>query len=63
MVVIVSDGASTNRKFFKLHKSSDCTRDGIVYKTKNIIDPSRYNNGYNYAVKRANNNSIGIFGL
>ena len=30
MVVIVSDGASTNRKFFKLHKSSDCTRDGIV---------------------------------
>ena len=37
--VIVSD-ASTNRMFFKLHKDSECTKKGVVYKVKNI-DPSR----------------------
>jgi hypothetical protein len=33
---------SNNRKFFKLHKSSDCMRDGIVYKVRNIYDPNKY---------------------
>lgn len=42
VTVIVSDGASCNRNFFKLHKSSDCVKDGVTYKVKNIFDPSRY---------------------
>ena len=39
--VIVSDGVSTNRMFFKLHKDSEYMKKGVVYKVKNIFDPSR----------------------
>lgn len=42
VVPIVADGVSTNRKFFKLHNDAQCMKDGIVYKTKNIYDPSKY---------------------
>ena len=42
VVVIVSDGASNNRVFFKLHKDLECTKNGVVYKVKNIFAPSRY---------------------
>jgi hypothetical protein len=42
VVLVVADGMSNNRKFFKLHKSSDCMRDGIVYKVRNIYDPNKH---------------------
>ena len=42
VVVIVADGITTYRKFFKLYKSLNDVEDGVTYKVKNIYDPSRY---------------------
>ena len=41
VTVIVSDGASTNRTFFKLHKDTEYMKKGVVYKAQNIFDPSK----------------------
>ena len=41
-VVVVSDGMCTNRRFFKLHRHEDGMKNGLVYRVKNIYDPSRY---------------------
>jgi hypothetical protein len=40
-VCIVADRISNNRKFFKLHNDSDCIRDGLIFKVKNIYDTSK----------------------
>ena len=32
---VTADGASPNRKFFRLHKSPDAKKDSVTYKTKN----------------------------
>ena len=36
VIAITCDGASPNRKFFRMHKSS---KDHFVYKTKNVYAP------------------------
>lgn len=36
VVVIVSDGMSSNRKFFKSHKHKSNTKEGVTYKVQNI---------------------------
>jgi hypothetical protein len=41
VVLMVSDGMSTNRKFFKFHKHNTNTKNGVVYKVRNLCDPSR----------------------
>uniref|UniRef100_A0A1X7TG45 Uncharacterized protein n=1 Tax=Amphimedon queenslandica TaxID=400682 RepID=A0A1X7TG45_AMPQE len=42
VVLVVADGISTNRKFFKLHSDASCIKDGVVYKAKNIYDPTKF---------------------
>jgi hypothetical protein len=42
VVLVVADGVSNNRKFFKLHHDTDCFKDGVLYKTKNIYNPCKY---------------------
>jgi len=42
VISVVADGASTNRKFFRLHKISKHQKSGITYKTPNISDPGRF---------------------
>ena len=41
VICLVSDGGKPNRKFYRMQKSKDGTREGIVYKVKNIYDPTR----------------------
>ena len=31
VVLIVAEGVSTNRNYFKLHNDAQCMKDGIVY--------------------------------
>lgn len=38
-LIIVCDGARTNRTFFQFHKHVDADEDELVYKTKNIFSP------------------------
>ena len=43
VVACVSDGASPNRKFYKMHKFMDyCVDEDIVYRTINIYAPERF---------------------
>ena len=42
VISVVADGASTNRKFFRLHKISKHQKSGITYKAPNISDPGRF---------------------
>ena len=42
VVCIVADGAKSNRKFFRDHAHPDGTKDGIVYRARNIYDPSKF---------------------
>lgn len=42
VVVVVADGISNNRKFFKLNKVQEQMKGGVVFKVKNIYDPTRY---------------------
>ena len=36
VVSVVADGASSNRKFFRLHKISQHQKSGVTYKAPNI---------------------------
>lgn len=41
-VAAIADGASTNRKFFKLHKGlQDASYTGVIYYTVNLFAPQR----------------------
>ncbi|XP_047137374.1 uncharacterized protein LOC124813866 [Hydra vulgaris] len=43
VVACVSDGASANRKFYKMHEYMDnCIDEDLVYRTVNIYAPERY---------------------
>jgi hypothetical protein len=46
VIATVSDGASPNRKFYRMHQLIDATLeesdDGIVYRTINLYAPERY---------------------
>ena len=43
VIAVVSDGASSNRSFIKMHKSmSNITETDIVYRTINLYHPQRY---------------------
>ena len=42
VVVVVADGASSNRKFFNLHKDVAVMQGGANYKVKNIYDRDKY---------------------
>lgn len=35
VLVITADGASANRKFFRMHQSTSCSKDDLCYKTTN----------------------------
>ena len=41
VVLVVAEGVSTNKKFFKLHNDPQCIKDGLIYMTMNIYDPSK----------------------
>jgi hypothetical protein len=41
VVAIVSDGISSNRKFFNIHKHEDCVKECVVYKVINIFNPTK----------------------
>ena len=40
MRVIVADGATSNRNFFKLHKHEDGTK-GVTFKVRDIFEPTK----------------------
>ena len=42
VVVVVADGASSNRKFFNLHKDVAVMQGGVNYKVKNMYDLDKY---------------------
>lgn len=44
VMMITADGASHNRKFFRMHReaSGNNVANGVVFKTKNIYAPERY---------------------
>ena len=42
VVSIVADGASSNRKFFRLHKISQYEKSGVTYKAPNICRQGHY---------------------
>jgi len=42
VISVVANGASTNRKFFRLHKIFEHQKSGITYKAPNISDPGRF---------------------
>jgi hypothetical protein len=42
VILIVADGICNNRKFFKQHQAADCMKEGVVYRVKNIYDPTKY---------------------
>ena len=43
VIAVVSDGASCNRSFSKLHRSMSNIADAdVVYRTVNLYHPSRY---------------------
>ena len=39
VISVVADGASCNRKFFRLHKILDHQKSGVTYKAPNISSP------------------------
>lgn len=41
VVCFVSDGSSVNRKFYQDHKDTNCMKDGVVFKTRNIYEVDR----------------------
>ena len=41
VVCVVGDGASPNRKFFRLHKMEDYVKSGVTYKVPNVCHSSR----------------------
>ena len=42
VIAVVSDGASCNRSFIKLHRSMSKANADVVYRTINLYHPSRY---------------------
>ena len=42
VVSVVADGASSNRKFFRLHKISQHQKSGVTYKAPNICRQGHY---------------------
>ncbi len=42
VVCVVADGAKPNRKFFRDHAHEDGMNDGVVYKARNIFEPSKW---------------------
>ena len=43
VIATVSDGASPNRKFFRMHSSMDnCMDSDVVYRTRNLYAPNRF---------------------
>ena len=48
IICFVSDGASVNRKFYMDHYNEDCVKDGVLYKTRNLFEPERYNYAHIY---------------
>ena len=42
VIAVVSDGASSNRAFYKMHNMMDGTDNQVVYRTINIYAPERY---------------------
>ena len=43
VIATICDGATPNRKFFRLHKSLDCCTDNeVVYRTINVFDRTRF---------------------
>jgi hypothetical protein len=50
VVVVVADEISNNRTYFKLHKDEKLMKGGVVYKTVNRYDPSKYAYEYSYLI-------------
>ena len=42
VIAVVSDGASSNRDFYKMHNMMDGTNNQVVYRTINLYAPERY---------------------
>ena len=42
VISVVADGASCNRKFFRLHKILDHQKSGVTYKAPNISSPGSF---------------------
>ena len=42
VICIVADGAKPNRRFMKDHSHKEGTKNGIVYKARNIYNPSMF---------------------
>ena len=42
VICIVADGAKPNRRFMKDHSHKEGTKNGIVFKAKNIYNPSMF---------------------
>ena len=43
VIALVSDGASSNRKFYRMHKEiSQCVDSPVIYRTKNLFAPGRF---------------------
>jgi len=42
VIAVVSDGASSNRMFYKMHQGVSESEDLPVYRTKNLFFPDRF---------------------
>ena len=42
VISVVADGASSNRKFFRLHKILKYQKSGVTYMAPNISEPDRF---------------------
>ena len=42
VLCLVCDGGKPNRRFFRNHLSKEGTRNGIVYKVRNMYDPTKF---------------------
>ena len=42
VIAAVSDGASSNRSFYKMHRHLSKSESEVVYRTENIFHPGRY---------------------
>ena len=41
-IAAVSDGVSSNRSFYKMHRNLSRSESEVVYRTANIFNPGRY---------------------
>ena len=42
VIAIVADGATNNRKFFRMHAIPEYTKSGITYKVPNLYDLGKF---------------------